>query len=54
MHMIDNINCVQYGYNPKIEIPPAIQDADPDEDDIFNDEEELLLDKMRTGIMKKR
>ena len=53
MQMIDKINCVPYGYNPSTEIPETIPDAEPDEEDDFTSEEEMLLDRMLSGIRRK-
>ena len=53
MQMIDKINFVPYGYNPSTEIPETIPDAEPDEEDDFTSEEEMLLDRMLSGIRRK-
>ena len=49
--MVDNINCVPYGYNPSNEIPETIS---TDEEDDFTTEEDMLHDKILAGMRKKR
>ena len=52
MQMIDNINCIPYGYNPSTETPPKEPKplAEPDKENIFNDAEKMLMDEMLRPI----
>ena len=52
--MIDNINCVPYGYNPSNEKTVEMPSAELDEEVVLNDEEEeMLMDDMPRTITNK-
>ena len=54
MQLIDNISCAPYGYNPSNKIPQEKPDAEPNKEDIVNDEEEMVLGAMLSVIKKKK
>ncbi|MFM7989656.1 MAG: hypothetical protein ACKPKO_61115 [Candidatus Fonsibacter sp.] len=51
--MIDNNNNIPYGYNPSNEIPEMVPDVETDEEEDFTPEQEMLLDRMLSGIRRK-
>ena len=48
--MNDKIICVPFGYNPSNKIPEMVPDVETDEEDNFTPEQEMLLDRMLSGI----
>ena len=53
MQLLDNINCIPYGYNPSNVIPeeqPQEPDANPDEEDGKDLAKEIRMDDMFRAI----